>query len=253
MKLGPQLLITMLLVAGGIFIYETMRSDSAVGGAAGGYELRPDGVGGSRGPAAGTAQLDGGGETLLAEQNAGRLERLERRLATLQEELARLRRAPRGAAAAGGTGVPAMDPRDIVNADDPRFDDGTLATIAAYFDEINRRKTVERERLRIGTELDRKGIMLSETQKTAIVEQTMAYQDRAREALTSSGYPRDEAGRLERQQAFEALQAEYEATIRRLVPDEEKAGKILESRIARRVGFFGRMPGTGGDGNAARR
>jgi hypothetical protein len=251
MRLGPQLLITMLLVAGGIFIYDATRSGAPAAGTGSGYELRPDGTGEAGEPAAeptggSETLLDGGAETMLARNNAGRIARLERSLTTLEEALARLRRAPKSGAGAeaidGGESVPALDPRDIVNEENPHFDDATLATISAYFDEIHRRRSEERERMRIGIELDRQGVDLSETQKKAVINETVDYQERMR-ALLGRPYPPDEAGRTERQEALNDLKGDYEKTIRRIVPDEEKAQKVLESRTARRLGFTGGLPG----------
>ncbi len=254
MKLGPYLLINLLMVGGGIFIYDNLKSDTGSGSDAPVYDpLTAEAP--SRDeptPAPEPMELDGGANDVTNRDNTRRINSLERTIADLREELRSLKGSNGGGTTTSGNGVmPSMASSDLVDEENPVFDDGTLSTISAYLDEINRRKNEERQMRRIETELERKDIDLSESQKESVVKETLAYQAKARDLLRKQ-FSRDEAGREERRQAFQGLQDEYASVIKSLVP-EQQADQILDSRLGRGMGFFGNFGGGGNNRGGMRR
>jgi hypothetical protein len=241
MKPGHYVLVNLLVVGAALFAYDTLRAAPTPGaGPATGQDLltadRPAGED-EREAEERILMLDGGGAETLAQRNASEI-------AALRAEIRRLRSAGSGAAGEADRPpltptdpLPTLDPRDVMDENDPNFDEKTLKTIEAYVDEINRRKSEERQRARLELEFERQGLTLSDEQKKAVVDATLQYQERARDVLRS-GFPRDEKGREDRRQAFEALQEEYKVVINQLVPAAD-AEKITNSRFARGLGFFG--------------
>ncbi len=248
MKLS-YLLINVVLVAGGIFAYDQLKSPEQARNPAPAYDpLRADDYD------ADPIERDDP-EPLRVEAgmrgsyDKATVRALEDRIASLERKLARL---PRGGASTDdgtplpvGGKLPELSTHDFIDPENPTFDEKTVQTLEAYVDEINRRKQEQRQRDRIGGEMDRLGIELTEEQKKNVIDQTLHYQTKARELLRQS-WPRDEKGREDRRAAFEGLQEEYRTTINRLVP-ADAAEKISTSRVARGMGFYSRG---GGGGNA---
>ena len=234
-------LLNVVLIAGGLFLYHTFVGAPAPAASTGEYShLEGDDLLDSPQDLPDPVMLDSGAERALSRRNAEGIADLKREIATL---LAR-----RGAAGSGGSdepfasgkdgGLPAMSDLDQVDAEDPTFDDRTLRTIEAYMDEINRRKAEARNRTRLDGELTRLGVDLSDDQRASVIEATVGYQKKARD-LMQRNWPRDEAGKTARKEAFGKLKDEYTATIQTLVPTAE-AEKITSSRISRSYGsFFG--------------
>ena len=255
MKLS-YILLNVLLVGGGILIYDTLKGDpQSVSSGVGHYDpLRSDPVEEEDAGESRVVLLDGGGEGILAKRNANRLDELEGQLASLA------RRAREGGGSdgtAGGADVPpiALEAPEVLDGVASGFDEPTLKSIEQYVDEINRRKMVERQRNRVEGEVTRLGLELNEAQTAAVVDLTLGYQEKARDLLRQT-FSRDDKGREDRKQAYEQLRQEYTTSLNRLVPATE-AEKITASRLSRGLGFsagaFGAQTGVTGTERGARR
>ncbi len=235
MKLS-YLLINVVLVAGGIFVYDEIKSPDPT-------QVHTDYTGGLTADAPDTPSDDrpapmtsGGLRDRSDEALADRVAAMERLLSSLSARRAERADDGTGPLASNGGKLPELSATDFIDPDDPVYDEKTLQTIASYMDEINRRKQEERQRNRVASELDRLGLELSDAQQKSVVDETLAYQGKARDLLRQ-GFARDEDGRTARREAFKTLQDEYKNTINRLVPTAE-AEKIANSRIARGMGFY---------------
>ncbi|MDF1702243.1 MAG: hypothetical protein P1V36_13895 [Planctomycetota bacterium] len=246
-------LLNVVLVAAGLFLYHTLVGAPAPAPTGGDYShLEPDDLGeippGDDTP----ILLDSGADQALSRRNAENIADLKRELALY---LAKRRSAGTASddplASAGGT-MPALSDLDQVDEDNPQFDERSLRSLETMLDEINRRKAEARNRTRLEGELTRLGVDLTDEQRGAVVEATVAYQGKAR-ALLQQGWPRDEAGRASRKEAFGKLRDEYTATLGTLVPAAE-AEKISSSRISRSYGsFFGNQRRGGRNANREKR
>ncbi len=233
-------ILNVVLVAGGLFLYHTLVGAPQRAPAGGDYShLEGDDLLDSPQDLPDPVMLDSGADGALSRRNAESIADLRREIATY---LARRGTASGGDAdqplgSAGGA-LPALSDLDTVDGDDAVFDDRTLKTIEAYMDEINRRKAEARNRTRLDGELTRLGVELSDGQRASVIETTVGYQKKVRAVLQGS-WGRDEAGRTARKEALGKLKDEYTAAIHTLVPTAE-AEKITSSRIARSYGsFFG--------------
>jgi hypothetical protein len=256
MKLS-YLLINVVLVAGGIFAYDQLRSPEQARSQAPAYDpLRADDYDADAIERDDPEPMRATG--MQGSHDKATVRALEDRIASLERKLARL---PRGGGSTDdgtplpvGGKLPELSTHDFIDPDNPTFDEKTVQTLEAYVDEINRRKQEQRQRDRIGGEMERLGIELTEEQKKGVIDQTLLYQTKARELLRQA-WPRDEKGREDRKQAFQGLQEEYKTTINRLVP-ADAAEKISTSRVARGIGFYGggnaRGPRRGGGGRGDR-
>ncbi len=237
MKLS-YLLINIVLVAGGIFVYDQIKSPDPAGTTGGGYDpLQADAPYDPEPAPEGAGSMTSGG--MRGSSDKATIRALEDRLASLERLISR-RTPPSsdGTPAPVGGKLPELAATDFIDPENPSFDEKTVQTIEAYVDEINRRKAIARQRERVGAELDRLGVELSDEQKKNVVDATLTYQDKARELLRQ-GWSRDEKGREARKEAFSSLQDEYATTINRLVPTSA-AEKISSSRVARGMGFYNR-------------
>jgi len=238
MKLGPYLLINLVLVGGGLFLYDSLKGDQAPRTIESSeYDsLQADDVGEAPFERQAPVMLSGGGNDVLAR----RVEQLEQTVADLRGLLASSQATSPSSATTGGpapTELPALASRDLLDEERPSYDEATLSSLRSYMDEITRRKNEERQRNRVTAELERQGLNLSEEQTKAVVDQTLLHQTKARDLLRQGGWPRDEKGREDRREAFKDLQGQYSSAIRTLVPSAD-AEKILNSRVSRGMGFF---------------
>jgi hypothetical protein len=241
MKLGTFLLLDVLVVGGGILIYDAVRSErpepkapevasiSRTGDAPPPIESRPESP----------IVLSGGGEAALL----ARLDELGRRIAVLEQT----RPAPRAPSTDETTpgGVPGGNVQypegadlslpDIANPEDPRFDPVVLARFRAYVEKVEQMRRDERAAEFVGNQIDRLGLSLTAPQKEQIVAATLKYQAQARE--TFRNMPRGDPGREERQRAFTELRDQYSKTVNSVVGSAD-AEKIVAS-LARWGGGFG--------------
>ena len=237
MKLS-YLLINVLLVGGGIVINDLMKSPERAPAAQDVYDpLRADDSATPEPTPRDGAPMTSGG--MRGSADKANLRALEDRIASLERTLSRL---PRGDGSGDerplptGGKLPELAATDFIDPVNPSYDEKTIQTLAAYVDEINRRKQLERQRERVDGELTRLGLELPEDQKRTVVDETLKFQDKSRDLLRQN-WARDAAGAEALRQAFQGLQEEYVTTIKRLVP-ADAAEKITTSRIARGMGFY---------------
>jgi len=230
MKHGPYLLINLLLVAGGIFIYDTLwrdATDLSRGGRMS-NELATSSEPGSATDAAPREDIEAFVQETLT------------RLQVLEEVLGDIRRtagsAPRAAArheppAAPTAGtLPGLDPEHPLDPEGRRFDEKAIETLRAYLAEIDRRKHVEAQRRLVESELTRQDLGLTPSEQDAVVETTIEYRGRVVD-LMRKRWARGEKGRAERAVAFENLRAGYRADLDRLV-SADGVERIMSSSIA---------------------
>jgi len=249
MKLGPYLLLNVLVVGGGIFLYDTLKGDPVVPSYTHTVTQAPEAARPSA-DSPGPVVLDAGDADFQAERNRQKLQELE---ALIRRMAVPVDSGGGSTGAAGGT-VPALEMDAVEPGENAVFDEKTLTTLKAYMDEIRRRDEEQRRKDRVNEELNRLDLRLSDSQRDAVVSATLSYQDKARDVMRGT-YTRDEAGQSERRTALETLREEYAVTIRSLVPNAE-AEKITSSgRLGRAFGFFARgadggagFRGRGGDG-----
>jgi hypothetical protein len=245
------LLLNVVLIAAGLFVYHTVVG--APEGAPSAYDhLESDHLGdlpADRAPD--PILLDSGADAALARNNANRIATLEGLLAVLKGRTGEGEAAADPAfASTGGSAMPSLSSGDLVDVEDPVFDERTLKSLAVYLDEINRRKMEARNKTRLENELTRLGVDLSDNQRESVVDATMAYQQKTRDLL-KQGWSKDDAGKEQRKKAFGGLKDEYVTTLNTLVPAVE-AEKISGSRMSRGYGGFtggGRRATRAGGGN----
>ena len=163
MKLGPYLLINLVLVGGGLFIYDSLKGDQVPRTIESSeYDpLQADDVGEAPFERAAPVMLSGGGNDVLAR----RVAELEQTVEDLRGLLASSRATGPASGTAGGTTpteLPALASRDLLDGEQPTYDEATLRSLRTYMDEINRRKNEDRQRNRVTAELERQGLNLSE-------------------------------------------------------------------------------------------
>ena len=218
MKSGPHLLINVLLVAAGFFIYDALRSDVARPSLG---ALVPDEHTDAR-PAR-TFGPDLRALETLVQHNSARLQ-------ALGETLASLRRDADDEQSAAPMNVLRPQRGDVVGEGEPRFDETKLESIRAYMDEIARRKHVEIQRSLIESEMLRQDLGLTREEQEAVVAATLDYRTRATE-LMRKRFARDEQGQRQRRAVFERLRAAYRSDISQLIP-ADAVERIMGSSIS---------------------
>jgi len=241
MKLS-NLLVNVLLVAVGIFVYDQIKTPDHAPAAGPAYEpLRADDpltaddpLRADPAPRSGAPMTAG---ALQGSKDKADVAALEARIASLERVISRLPRSGTGQPTLpSGEKLPELSSTDVFDAANPSYDEKTLKTLDAYMEEITRRKQEQRQRDRVSTELTRLGLEFDKDVEKAIIDETLHFQEKSRELLRMSG-SRDPAEREARRKTFLGLQEEYTATIKRLVP-VDAAEKIVGSRIARGLGFY---------------
>lgn len=235
LKYLPFLLINVVCVAAGLFVYDSMRSDThrdahadedgdtvVAGARADGRSLR----------GAPAAVLGGGARTELArlrtqvDKQADELRMVHERIETWVK--AASQRAP--TSPLGGIVDGAED--EVAGA----FDEATLLSLRTYLDEIRRRDARERQEIRVKQLIQGAGIELNDETRP-VVSETVQFQERARKLMQSLVFGRDKEGMAKRQRAFEELREEYAQNVRKLLSASD-AKRLLDSRIGRTGGYF---------------
>jgi len=218
-KFGPILLLDVICVAIGLFLYDALKEEGAKTSASHAVEdpLRADAVG-ETSLHAPSGDAD---SPWRAQRNEERLDLLEAALETLRGAL--------GDSAAGAAGGEETRGLDVGRPAGGRFDEDTLAAIGDYLHEINRRKGALRQRRRMEIEFRRRGLDLTAEEQEAVIAATLEFQRKAG-SLKAPSQPGDEAARSRQLDAYRALQEEYVAAIREHL-SEEKADTILKSRL----------------------
>lgn len=246
MKLLPILIVNLVTVGAGIFVYDQMREPDSGDVTYNESTTQYVEERGTSGPSLSGATVS------QADFHA-----LEAQVASLTEALAR-RHAARAGSSEGGTDGAAAASIDLspVEGADPEtgeggtFDEKTLKTLQAYMAEIRDREQERRRREGVERRLDRLGLDLSKEQTDGIVDASLAYQSKRRETFrnTPRGDVSTEEGRArwaeEVRKATDTLKENFSTTVYSLVPaaEAEKVVEALSNGGARRRGM-----GLGGD------
>ena len=249
MNLGTYLLLTVPLVGGSLFVYDSVKGTPQ----AAGTDVCPVCAPPSRTPAPATPA-----GPVLQGDPAAQNERI------IRETVERMVREMVAKSGASGTGVVAagsdggLTPQQPINlgtdaasveGPNARFDENTLKVFRAYLEEAQRQEREEREVKQIGDTLERLGVAITDAQRKAVIDTTLRYQKQRRETfknLTPGPESKDA-----RQQAGKDLRDAYSKAIYDIVPAAE-AEKIVNGI----GGFFrgpdggvaGGFPGRGGGG-----
>lgn len=233
----PQLVLTLVLVGGGLFVYDAFiaeRAEPVVPEAPPVVQpaIRP--VESVEPPM--RVELQGAGlDGIVA-----RLDDLEARIGDL---MGRDADGP-----VGGRDLPrgirmdlptALQPDGSAEGETPEFDPEVMAWFRAMKEEVDRQVRQERFEQMIGNQLDRTKVVLTEEQRDSVIQATIAYRGRIRTSYREKGF--SEKAPEERKQALDLLKADYEQSLYTLVPAAE-ADQILE-QMGRYPGFSGRQIG----------
>ena len=243
MKLGPLLLLYVLLIGVSLYLYDSMRTPARGQAREPASEhdafdpLQADAPEPRRNAPFGGEFLeqDGGADAAPVRELLARVESLEGEVARLRRQLA----SGAGGRASGGgdaSAVPAMEMADPGDLADPSFDDRAVAAFEVYLDEVNRRKAVERQRGVIEGQIKRLELNLSPRESVQVIDETLAYHKKISE-LYRVGWPKDEGGREERRVAFQMLHEDFKGRLERLV-NAAAVEKITQGRIGRNRGFI---------------
>ena len=177
-----QLVLTLVLVAGGIFVYDTFVADDP-------QPVTPDAppveVPVTRAPEPEPemrVDLPGAGVDCLV----SRIDDLEARLAESLIE-ARERRPD---SVGGGLGPAPGEFRveDVEEGEEPEFDERDLAWFRAMKEEVDRRQRQERFEQMISGQLDRTGVELTGEQRQGVVKATLDYRAKIRETYRQEDF-----------------------------------------------------------------
>lgn len=222
MRIGPHLLITLLLVAAGLLVYEVLL------GARSATRVAPAShVGASGGQPARAGRRSLAGVEARVEANTGRIAALERALDQLRQG-----GAPLGEADHSGRRPPepASASISLPRGGEGPFDEETLATLRAYVEEIERRKHEETQRRLVLSWLRRQDMHLTSGQEHDVVATTIAYRARARELMGRTWIPGAE-GQAQRRRAVASLRNDYRRALSRFLSGED-AERMMQSPIA---------------------
>lgn len=244
MNVGTYLLLTVPLVGGSLYAYDNLRSPAAPTVVESGTLSVP--------PVRPEPRPAGDGPTLSGDPTA-QTEKLVRAL--VEQALRDLRGK---ASAAPGAGVVAADgappaatvplidlgPEPLPGSDGVgHYDEKTLKVFRAYLNEAQRLEREERMAEMIGSNLDRLGVSLNDTQRKSVVDITMRYQNQRREAFRT--LPPGQDNREARQKASQEAHEAYSKAIYDAVPAAE-AEKIVNAMGQFRGGGFDGGPAMGG-------
>lgn len=224
-----QLLLTLILVAGGIFVYdalvvrepadpapETIRQEPSVAPAPTpeAEELAPFPV------------LEGRGDDIWRSDIERRLEGLER-----SPDVAGRTESSAALEASGVPGVPAGESEDEVLDENGqprkrRFTPKDVATFRALLETVERQRREEKTRRGMLDGLKKLGVELPEAQANKVVDLTVGLY-RGFQAKTR-GMPKGEEGRAQRLEIFRELRTTYADELYRVVPPDD-AERIVEA------------------------
>jgi len=215
MKPLPTILVTIVIVAAGILIYDTVRTDE------------PHVVGNdtaTRPGANGDPKL---GDT-PTERLEARLALAEAQLASQGREIASLRQEePPASRSTDPTGSRGLDGE---SAPPPTsYDEETLAALKVHLEELNRRRRMEAQRNHLAAALDRLDLSLSTSQRNQLLQEALRYQadagERRREFQAGGAVTPDEL-----RSAFQAVRRSFVDRIRPLVAPAD-LGRVVNALI----------------------
>lgn len=247
MKLGPILLLNVLIAGGAVFTYHMVAAPSPSTPSSGYPEVMTVDTG---------PVEDAGTEAYVPEpalQGVGdevyrkKVEKLEKELASMKALLA-------GMTAKGGTtdgsgsergAMPAIElPVVEEGVEEPAFEDDTLRSFRALLEQVEQQRRDERIKDGLKRQLDRLGVELSEQQEQAVIQATVGFRDKTRDMWRNLPRGADDQAREKRREAMETMREEYSKTVYSLVPAAD-AEKIVNS-MGRGMGFSTRMGGRDG-------
>lgn len=162
MKPLPSILVTIVIVAAGILIYDAVRTDE------------PHVVGNDSATRPGATGDPSLGDT-PAERLEARLARAEEQLETQGREMASLRQeellAARSTDSAGPNALGGTEP-----APPTSYDEKTLAALKVHLEELNRRRREDAHRNQLTAALDRLSLSLDASQRSQLVKEALRYQ-----------------------------------------------------------------------------
>ncbi len=250
MKIGPILLINLLLTGSALFVYDTVKSDSEPTQTHTTTMIDGDGEVTDVDDSAPVELIGNGGQMALA-----RLKAQEKEIASIKTLLAKLQAGGKSAPVFNEDGTPAapmasIDLPDVVGDEKPVYDDQLIKNFRSLWDAADAQRREERITEGIQRQLDRLGVSLDETQTKGVIDATKGLRDKMRQVFTSMrGRGSDDGAREEMQAGMEELRGEYSKTIYSLVPAAE-AEKIVEGMSSNRgfgrSSFGGNRRGAGG-------
>ncbi|MDJ0976789.1 MAG: hypothetical protein QNJ98_20200 [Planctomycetota bacterium] len=250
MKLGPILLLNVLIAGGAVFSYH-MVAGPAPATDNSGYEedmsVDPEPIANVETDYVEEPALQGVGDEVYRKK----VETLEKELASMKELLASLQVKGGSAAPSGsnGSSMPALEmPIVEEGEEDPEFTEDTLRSFRAMMEQVEQQRRDERIQEGLKRQLDRLGVELSEDQEQAVMKATLSFREKTRNMWRSLPRGADDESRDKRREAMEGMREEYSKTVYSLVPAAD-AEKIVNS-MGRGMGFSPRM--RGGDGNSRR-
>ena len=251
MKLGPILLLNVLIAGGAVFSYHMVAGPAPATDNTGyGDEMSvdPEPIADVETDYVAEPALQGVGDEVYR----NKVEKLEKELASMKELLASLQVKGGKVSIEGGSGGAAMPAIEMPiveeGEEDPEFTDDTLRSFRAMMEQVEQQRRDERIQEGLKRQLDRLGVELSEDQEQAVMKATLDFRQKTRNMWR--GLPRgaDDESREKRREAMEGMREEYSKTVYSLVPAAD-AEKIVNS-MGRGMGFSSRM--RGGDGNNRR-
>jgi hypothetical protein len=230
------LLLNVLLVAAGLFVYDSLKKDAEPAGPRDVPEYitrtEPE-----REPA---REPDPPALRLEGLDPSAQLARLSGQISELLSRVNRLEAENRTLRASVGSGRPVGEPSngsgpvwDVDGNPDADIDPAMLARFRDYMDAVERQKRDERFEEMIQGQFDRIGVNLPDEQRMRAVKATVVFRERVRETLQQQVGGSDES-RRERLEAMEALRQDYAREINQIAPPSE-AQKIIDG--------MGRYPG----------
>jgi len=235
------LLVQVALVAVGILVYDQVRGSEPVGHGLPEVSVVREEV--PAPPAPPPVVLEGKGTGVLVEK----MGQLDRRLADVERTVAQrtTAAAPPDTRPVSGSGEGPVVPEETYvdeNGIERRFSDEDIRWFRAMKDEVDAIERRERYVEMFDRQLERLGVSLTDHQRDKVVDATIAFREKIRDAGRTRTTQTDE----ERRAAMEGLRQEYSNTVFSLVPNAE-AEKIVES-MGRYPGFGWRQRDAGGGG-----
>ena len=234
MKIGPILLINLLLTGSAIFVYDTIKGDPEPVTTTTTAMIDEDGTVTEVADNTPVELIGNGGQMALV-----RLKAQEKEIASIKALLAKLQAGGSAPLVVSEDGTPvapmaSLDIPDVVGDEKPVYDEQLIKNFRALWDAAEAQRREERITEGLQRQLDRLGVSLDESQTKDVIDATKGMRGKMREIFTSMrGRGSDDGAREEMQASMEELRGEYSKTIYSLVPAAE-AEKIVEGMSSNR-------------------
>lgn len=232
------LLVNVLLVGAGLFAYDTLRAERPV------PVTEPVPVVRAPEPAAEPAPEPLPGISLVGmgeEQIFERLDKMAKRLASLETQLKQQGRTRVIADSGDGAGTPAygapvsLDTLPQDEDGNPVFDAQEMAWFRALKEEVDRQVRMERYEDMIGRQIDRMEVSLSDEQREQVIAAAIDFRNSIRDSIRQLGDQPGETTREAREAAVAEVRENFSQTMYSLVPASD--AEILLSQLG---GYPGR-------------